>query len=457
MRQITGGALAALVVLAGCSARSAELTPIISATGIVYEVGTPPTPTRASQTATLYLRQDRHDRALELVLEGIADDPGNPIHYFLAGIAHARLGAYEDAHAMFSEAERIYPAYELLTELEREAAWGQAFNDGLDAYNAGEVSQAIDSWSAATALFDQRPEAHRNLARLLTDELRFTEAIAVLRAALEGLEKLPASRVLPPEEEDARVEDRFRLLEGLGGLLLATERFAEAEPVLRERLERDPSDPDVRADLAASLAGQGRSAEASSMYATILEEGGLTGDQLYNIGVALFRSTNYQEAAQAFRELTLRWPESRDAWFNYANALFAAEDWGSLSAVGLRLVELDPLGENSRLITARAQLESGDREGALQTLDGADQAPIYLDRLQLRRSGGITTIAGRVSGNLAEADSLVRLRFSFYDDAGVLVGAETFTLSAPGPGATRELEVEFPRPASGYRYELISS
>lgn len=451
------GALAMCALLGGCSTGTVAVSPAISATGVAYDVGTPPVPTRASQTATLYLRQDRLDRALELLEEGIAESPSNPIHYYLAGITHARLRQYREAAAMFSEAERLYPAYEMQAELEREAAWGEAFNDGLDAYNAGDIAAAIDVWTAATMLFDLRAEAHRNLASVLSGERRYSEAISVYRAGLAGLDKLPASRMLTPDEEAERSEARFDLEDGLAELLLVTERFEEAEPLLRRRLEREPDNVQVRADLAASLSGQGRTGESTAMYATILAGEGLTPGELYNIGVALFRSENYRQAAGAFRQLTELVPDSRDAWFNYANSLFAAEDWETLAGAGERLVELDPLGENSRLLTARAQLESGDRAGALQTLDGVDQAPVYLEGLQLQRRGGVTTVAGRVAGNLAEPQAPVRLRFSFYDDAGVLLGAETFTLFAPGPGDTEQLQVEFPRPAAGYRYEVVAS
>ncbi|MDH3206505.1 MAG: tetratricopeptide repeat protein [Gemmatimonadota bacterium] len=429
---------------------------MVSPTGIAYAPGTPPVATSRSQTATLYLRQDRLDRALDLLIEGMGEDPGNPIHFYLAGVVYARLGDYRDAHAMFTEAQRIYPAYELQTELEREAAWGQAFNEGLEAYSSGDVESAIDVWSAATLLFDLRPEAHRNLASLLSSELRYAEAISVFRSALEGLAKRPATREIGPEEALIRAEASAEIEASLTELLVATERFAEAEPLLRQQLAREPGSVQVRADLAAALSGQGRVAEADAMYATILSRTDLDAEQLYNVGVALFRSTNFAQAAEAFRQMTELTPRSRDAWFNYANALFAAEDWPALAAAGGRLVELDPLGETSRLITARAQLEAGDRDGALRTLDAIDQAPIYVDGLQLQRAGGITTIVGRVSGNAAEPDSPVHLRFSFYDDSGSLLGHTTLMVPAPSPDDTHELELEFALPAAGYWYELIS-
>ena len=112
------------VLAAGCARRLTPAGPVISPTGIEYELGTPPTDTRFSQTAVLYLRQENVERALELSLDGIEADPLNPIHYYLAGTAYARLGETAGADAMFIEAERIYPGS--LTRAADDGTWARA-------------------------------------------------------------------------------------------------------------------------------------------------------------------------------------------------------------------------------------------------------------------------------------------------------------------------------------------
>ena len=428
----------------------------MSPTGKVYPPGTPPSETRLSQTAALYLRQERDDRALELAREGVVEFPDNPIHYYLAGVAHARLGQYESADSMFDEAERIYPAYELDVEPEREAAWGQAFNAGLEAYEAGEIDETVRLWTGATRIYDYRPEAHRNLASLLASEALFPESIEVYQAALVGLDKSPATRVLGPEDLEAREEARREIEYNLADLLLATSRFAEAEPLLRRRLEDDPEDVEVRAKLAAALSGMGRDDEARELYASLLSEENLELTQIYSLGIGLFRSGQYSEAADAFRRVTELQPESRDAWFNYANSLFADEAWEELAAAGERLVELDPLGENARLMAARARLELGDREGAVAYVDEVDQSPVFVDGLQMQRSGTSVTVFGTVTSNAAAPGSRIALRFTFFGEGGALAGSRTVEIVVPPEGETASLEVAFSQPASAYRYELIS-
>jgi tetratricopeptide (TPR) repeat protein len=446
--------LAAAATLTACAASRRSPEPIVSPTGLVYEIGTPPTETRLSQTATLYLRQDRPERALQLALEGIAAEPGNPVHDFLAGAAYARMGELTEAARHFSEAEQIYPAYELQTEPEREAAWGDAFNAGLEAYENGDVDGAIGLWFDATALYDLRPEAHRNLASVLAIEGRYDEAIETYRAGLAGLGKRPATRVLDPHEVEERAEAARRMEEDLSRMLLLTNRYAEAEPLLRRQLEREPGSIQLRGDLAGALAGQGRHAEAQALYSTLSEEG-LAATQLFDLGVGLFRASDFRRAAEAFKKLTELRPRSRDAWFNYANSLFAAQDWASLASAGKRLVTLDPLGENAYLITARAQLEIGDEAAARRSLGLADSAPVHLDDLRLRRSGRETTVQGRVTANAASAGTPVPLRFVFLGDAGEELGVAALTVAAPTPGQSTSFDVSFAMRAAAYNYELL--
>lgn len=452
--------LLATLALGGCatgspgSAGSGLGEPVVSPTGVVFPPGTPPTETRFSQTATLYLQRGRLERALELAEQGLEADSANPIHHFLAGVAHARLGHYRSADRRFSEAERIYPAYELRTEPERRSAWAEAFNQGVEAYAAGEAEAAIEAWKRAVRVYDRRPEAHRNLASVLVGRGRYGEAVEVYRQAIAGLRRQPVTEVLGEEELREREETRVRMKTSLARILQFRKRFAEAEPLLRDLLSRTPGDVELRLQLARAVGGQGRKEEATEIYASLLSERDLESGDLFDVGVALFRSQRYANAAEAFDRLTRLRPHSRDAWFNYANALLASEAWQKLTAVGERLVALDPLSEDAGLIAARAHVEAGEREAAARRMKELEAAPVYLDALQMTPSRDGTQVQGRVVGNRAEPGTPVRLRFSFYRD-GEAVGSEVVTVSAPPRDETAALEVATGARATGYRYEVI--
>jgi len=380
--------------------------------------------------------------------------PENPAHYFLTGVALSRLREYEEADRMLAEAQRIYPAYELDVEPERRAAWGEAFNRGVQAYDTANVEEAIKAWGEATMMYDLRYEAHRNLASLLAREGVYEEAIKTYELALAGLEKMPATFLLDEAALQARAAEKMSAEESLAQVLLFVKRFAEAEPLLRRQILRDSTNVQIRSDLAATLTGQGRAEEAAEIYAHLLSEADLGSAEVFNLGVALFREADFDLAGQAFGRLTKLRPDSRDAWFNYANALFAAEDWESLASVGDRLIQLDPLGKNVGLIAARAHLEVGDPQAARQGLERIDTAAVHVEELQMRPFGSATRIQAQVIGNKAEAGAPVRLRFSFYYETDPM-GSETLVISAPPSGESDTFEVLFRTGATAYRYEIV--
>lgn len=454
MRRPAGCAALAMTLVLGCAVGRGPSGPVRSPTGIVYPPGVPPAETRFSQTATLYLNIDgEEEAALAQALEGIEADPENSIHYFLAGVAEARLGEYREAHRWFVEAERIYPAYELDIEPEREAAWARAFNAGLEAYARGERDAAAEYWLGATAIYDLRPAAHRNVASLLVELGRRDEAIGVYRDALHGLDRRPATRVLEEDEVRERAELRGDTENRLVQLLLAAGCFADAEPLLRRQLARDPGSIRVRSSLARTLVELGRADEAAELYASLLTDESLAAADLFNLGIALFRSSRFEQAGRAFALLTERQPDSRDAWFNYANALFAAEAWAGLADAGDRLLAVDPLSESAHLITARARLETGDEAGARAGVARADGLPVHLEELKLSVTDGGTVVQGRIVGNALPEGAPLRLRFIFHDNAGPL-GERVLEASAPAPGASADFRVSIEGRALGYRYEL---
>ena len=455
LRMCAAAALFTVAGLAGCAAR-APTGPVVSPTGIVYVLGTPPSDTRFSQPAALLIRQELPAQALDLLEQGMEADPGNPIHFFLAGSAEAMLGRWSRADQLFREAERLYPAYELDIEPRRESAWAEAFNAGLDALDQGDLDGTEEAWRGAVVVFSLRPEAHQSLASLLASEGRYVEAAEALRDALEGLSGLPATRVLTEEEVAERNAEKVALEDTLGEYLLMGDQFAEAEPLLRRRVERDPGNVQARGDLAAVLMDLGRSDEAREVYAELLADPNVQGAVLFSLGIASFRAGRFDQASEIFAEVVERQPYSRDAWFNYTNALFASEDWEEITRRGDRLLDTDPLSETVAIIRARAHLELGEEEAARQYLEQIITAPLFLEGLQLSAQATETLVQGRVVGNLEEGGRELRVRFHFIEE-GVELGSQILDLRAPPEGESTPFQVRWPGRATAYRYEVIPS
>lgn len=447
----------AAFALNGCAAAGAAGGvgggPLVSPTGREYEPGTPPRQTRFSQASLLAIAQGRFEQALSEAQAGIAADAENPAHYYLAGEAAAGLGDYELADAMWVEAEAIYPAYELEIEPSREAAWAEAFNVGVEAYNAGDMEAAIEHWTKADFIYKLRPEAAQNLAVVLTQTEMYEDAIVVYRRGIEALDIEPATRIIEAEEMAERAEVREFMIESLSELLLFTGQFAEAEALFRQLLAENPNNADVQAGLANALARQGRTAEAAEIYTRLLANPNLPAAELFNIGVALFQSEDFVRAAQAFERVAQSQPNSRDALYNQANALYAAEQWAALVPVAQRLVQVDPLNSNGALILARAQREVGNNQGALQALEANEAYPIFVE-LQMAPAANQTRLVGAVVGNQAAAGTPVRLEFTFYGDAGQVLGTQSVSVSAPAPEATGSFEVVYNQAAAAYSYRV---
>lgn len=447
---------AGLLVLGGCAGTTAA-GPTTSPTGRVYEPGTQPSQTRNSQTATLFVAQGEYEQGLAEAQAGIAADSTNPIHYFLAGQAHVGLGDYEAADRMFDRAEEIYPAYEIDVEPEREQAWGVAFNEGVEAYNAGDMEAAAAAWRNANLIYDVRSEAYLNLAVVETQNQNFDAAIEAYQGGLAALDRSPATREFEAEEIAEREEARELMRSNLAELLAHTERFAEAEALFREQLEENPDDPALLSQLALSIARQDRQAEAEEIYNRVLSMPGLTADDYFNVGVALFNSQAYDRAAEAFARVSEMQPNSRDAWYNYANSLYALEQFEDLVPVAERLVEVDPLNENSALILAQSYRATGANQKALEQLQRNEAAPVHLDQLQLQPRNGSARVTGVVIGNQAAAGTPVQIRFTFYGASGNTLGSSTATVNAPAADQQAQFEVvlETAEPATAYSYELI--
>lgn len=422
--------------------------------------------TNQTRRAEVLLLQEKADSALLLVQPGLAAaDSANPLYHAIAGEAQATQGNVEAANTHFETALRLFPGYTAEIEGRRTTAWGRLYTKGVTAYGAGNIPATIAAWEQANAVSPGlRHEAYMNLGILYTQERDYEKAAAAYQSALDELNE-PAPATLTPEEASERGTVRSNVLTSLGEILLFTERYTDAEKLFAAEVARDQNDVAMQAKLGAAISAQpGRAAEAAQIYDRLLGSPNLTVADYNSIGVGLHAAENYPRAAEAFAKVAEARRNSRDAWYNYANMLYAAKNWQALLPVATTLLTLDPLNEDSYLILKEAQRNSGQTDAALRTLETADSLPVKLSDLEARLSTGKLTIRGTVIGGSAPANSPVQIRFTSFDDAGNTNGTQTATVTAPARDATTPLlvEVTLPAPAegaatplAGYKYELV--
>lgn len=451
-------ALAACTVVGACAPAATT-----EGTGAA---GTRPTETRFTTQAKLQIAQAEsaegeaaralYQQALQASLQGIESAPANPQHYYLAGLAYAGLDDFEAADTMWNRALEMWPGYRGDIAVAREQAWAQAFNAGVEAYNAGNVQEAIRHWERANQIFQGRPEAYFNLAAVYTQEQQYDQAIEAFQASVAALDEQP-ERELSEEERAEREEARISALQNLGNLQLFRERFADAERTYRRLVELQPQNVQAQSALAVALARQGRQDEAMQVYQRLLAMPNLSAEEMMSVGVGLFQAEQYEQAAQAFRRITELQPNNRDAWYNYLNALYAQQRYQELTPVGERLLELDPLNENAHLILIQAFRETRQQQRALTYAERNQANPIHVDELQLTHDNGRATLRGQATGNQARAGSPVRLEFTFYGADNQPLGTQTVTVTAPARGESTQFQVSLnaATPPTGFRYRVV--
>ena len=194
-----------------------------------------------------------------------------------------------------------------------------------------------------------------------------------------------------------------------------------------------------------------------AIYTGLLNETGLEARDLFNVGIALYRANDFVAAAEAFERLTRLQPNSRDAWFNYTNSLFAAESWelaGDLLVIGL--TEVDPLGRE-RWSDRRAS-PPGTWRRAIRG-GGVGQ-----DRVRSSPRGRTPVASVRAGHEPPRARGKKRRRAWDPGTPPIHVlwcrgrpGDGTAHRLGPPSGSTpRRFEISFAGQATAYRYELVS-
>lgn len=402
-----GATLAACAAGAGGAGAGASSLPAVEC-----EPGVPLAATRYAASAQAELNRtvipnlpeaDRaaaYQAALEQAELGLAEDPDNPYHTFLAAQAQAGLGNYDEAEQLYDRTVELCGPFSAQVSEARIEAFRNLSQAGLDALSAGDTTTALARWAAASEIYTVDPNPLYNSAVVLAQQGRYDESVEMYRRVLERLDELPADA--PQSVLDEAPETRANVIAGL-------------------------------------VAAGGR----------------------------MFQQNDYAGANEIFGMLAEMDPTLRDAWYNRALALYQQEVWEELVPVAERLVEVDPLNYNARIILFNAykgvaEASTGDRERnmrnrALEALEAADALPVQVDQLSVEQADGTATVTGVATGASAAAGTPVTLELTFYG-AGEVVGTQTVTVTAPAQGQTTPISAtaEVTGRVSSVHYRVVS-
>jgi tetratricopeptide (TPR) repeat protein len=254
------------------------------------------------------------------------------------GLLLAHQGNYDEARVHVQEATLLTP------EPPNPAAQAEAFRTLAKLDRTADPAAARDALVAALKLSPETPDD-----LLLTAQI--AEANDDPELAQTAYQRLLSGHPAPSPSVAAAATG------GLAQLLIKQKKYAEAEPLLKSAVERDPRDPALNAQLATALLAQGKNDEAlpvleklrqlepdnpavDQMLADAYSEGGHPekaepiyahmalanpGNEeiLLGQGQNLVREHLYNQAQQVFERAVKLKPDDGDAWSGLA---FAASE-----------------------------------------------------------------------------------------------------------------------------------
>ncbi|MBW3552323.1 MAG: tetratricopeptide repeat protein [Gemmatimonadetes bacterium] len=433
-----------------------------------------------------------YEAALSEALLSIQNDPENAKGYLLAGQAAIGTGDWIQADTMFDRAVEMYPGYADQIVAEREQGWVSAYNAGIEEVNAQNIEAARDLFAAADRLYQARPEARMNLG-WANMRLGNTEgAIEAYRGALEILYDEPPTGL---DEEQLQAWDRDRRVASfnLAQMLAQSGRHAEAARVLGDYLDRNP-DIDSPTKLQAMtaqanfLAAAGQEDEAKALMDQIRDRSDLSSADWFQIGIGLFNTGDYGEAADAFAQAAELNPYSRDALLNLVQSLYSEaldldkaeatperdarlrENYARILEAADQVRTFDPLNRNLLSFMLRAYRGQADlapdaeaeryRQLSQDLFREYQAQPYEVADISLSMQGGdaagVTGVLTNISGTPGES---VRLRFNAVDRNGTMIDSEVITVQLPPAGEAVEFQTQLDLSGgefAGWSYEVLS-
>jgi tetratricopeptide (TPR) repeat protein len=314
------------------------------------------------------LQQGDPRRAVELIGQAIAREPGEaPFHANLAE-AYRALGQLDQALACCQTALRLSPDYP------------EAINSlALTLQTQGKSEAAMEQFRAALQLRPDFAMARNNLGNALLRQGDRQSALAHFRQALES----------DPNLAEA--------LSNLGQLLLEMEKPEEALQHGLQAVRLRPQFPEAQNNLGNALRELGRLAEAKACYAQALRLNPNLAMTYNNMGQAIQEEGSLDDSLPWYQRALQLDPESARIHTNLASALEEAGKADEATAHYQTALGLEPKYAEAHCGLACVYQEQGWLEEAQRSF----RAAVALDP---RHAGALGQLATMLAGKLPEAD-----------------------------------------------------
>jgi tetratricopeptide (TPR) repeat protein len=442
-------------------------------------------------------------------------DAGNAQGYLLAGEGALGIGQLAEGDQLLTKAEQLYPDYGKEIDQARLMAWVALYNAGVTAIQANKLDDAVASLEKADIVYRKRPSARLTLASIYQNKGQLDKAIAEYKGALEILQG-PDRKGLSPQDEKAWATYEDKAITNLAQLVaFAAENAPEAErptkyneaaQVYQQVLQRDPHNVRASMNLAYIYGRSGKRDDATKIYTDVLGRPDLSDADYFNIGVGLFQADKYAQAADAFRKAVAANPNSRDAQYNLAQAIFAQtkdlEDakekvlsdakaqtapaaknaavekakqinqqlvpyYTELEQVSGKVLALDPNSRTALRLEAQANRGLGDaasdaasqgryKAQTMALLKQDQDLPFDIANAKLLdgEAGGVV-VSGALENLKLPPGTPVKLHFTLYGKDGSAADTQDVTVTTKGTGDIVPFEVKSAKDAVGWKYEVV--
>jgi len=251
-----------------------------------------------------------HRSLIEALEQGQVDNPA--VWYFL-GTYYTLQGDAIGADSSFDKVEAMMPACQADVLQNRQIAWANVANRGIDAMRTNDYAKAKEHFGTANRVWDQDPTASFYLATVFATEDQADSALHYFKVA---------ARIA--EGDTAQTEIHEKSTQNVARIYQVLEQWDSAAVYFKAYVGLRPDDLEGQTGLGQAYMASGDTANAVRIYDALLAQSAtLEPLDVFRIGVALFRADRPERAAVAFEEGLKKSPHYRNGLFNLTNAYFS--------------------------------------------------------------------------------------------------------------------------------------
>ncbi len=399
--------------------------------------------TKAAELEDPVKARSLYEEALEELQSEIEGDD-DPTALWLAAEAHIGLGNFQAADELLDRFVSVDPTCEERAGNSRFNGWADAYNEAIQAYQAGDQEAALAAFVKANVIHEDS-RAFNNAGLLYQNLDDVESAVDQFRLA-----------VAADNPTDQARDASLNLAEGLRSL----GREEEARAALQAFAEAHPDDVLAEMNSAVAQVISGDATAAQETFTKLLARDDLTLDQWNQVGVGLYEADAFSDAVEAFRKARELNPYDWDAMNNMATAALEAEEYELVAEVSGQMVEWFPYDFDAYTLLASAKSQTDDAAGALKSIQERGALSFSLENVQLRERGeNGYVVEGTVMGRGEESGAAVTIPIELVDPQGQVAATEQLQLVIPAAGESELFQVELTSdaPIAGFRFQKVST